>query len=693
MSLLPFTSNVSATSAASSVNRARHAERPQPADRTSRNESADETSRTDKPARDHAPPDFSLLLALLNGTAPKPAPVTTADALAPDVSLEQGAEDVQLYTVDSEGEAEQPDADTETPSTMADADQRALARALQSDAMRAARAILVSNNIENRSAASIGERESARGVNGLAKGRAAELAAALAGAQNDTAFGSAGVANADLLALAERAAGRGRGELLARNDQRAADVRAALDALLDVAGTPRGRAIAETARPEFANAVAKSAEDVATPVRDVAGLAPEFRARLERIVDRMRDEFGHDVQVVETVRSGERQDHLYAQGRTTPGPIVTWTTNSAHESGEAADVIIDGKWNHPVAYARLHAIAAEEGVKTLGMRDPGHLELRGSANGLHGDDSLRDGVREQSARGVNMGGIAQVASVARVAHVAQVAQVARPGNGIRAGALRTEAESVPLLDNARPSDTASAFGARISDLASQGRARHGGAGATADRESRGNSGERARGLERAINVADAGSAVGALNASVERVLDGGVPRVQAPAGSTAAARAEAIAVLREDAPAPAISSLTMKIDTATGAEEIRVNLRGGAVGAQISTNNAALADRLRMQTADLQDALGRHGLEAEPLRVQQTARSTESDAMRQAMADRSEVLKTAGASHGQHMGQHTAQDSGTKERPTAKQQPGRDARDEQESNHQQGRRNNRQENY
>ncbi len=695
MSLLPFTSNVSATSAANSVNRARHAERPQSAERTPRTESADETSRTDKPVREHAPPDFSLLLALLNGTAPKPAPVTTTDLLATDVSVEQGADDVQLYTVGSEGEgeAEQPNPEAETPSTMADADQRALARALQSDAMRAARAILVSSNVENRSAASIGEREPGRGVNGLAKGRAAELAAALAGAQNDNEFGTTGIANADLLALAERAAGRGRGELMARNDQRAADVRAAIDALLDVAGTPRGRVIAETARPEFANAVAKSAENVATPVRDVAGLAPEFRARLDRIVDRMRDEFGHDVQVVETVRSGERQEHLYAQGRTAPGPIVTWTTNSAHESGEAADVIIDGKWNHPVAYARLHAIAAEEGVKTLGMRDPGHLELRGSANGLHGDDSLRDGVREQSTRVVNMGGIAQVASVARVAHVAQVAQVARPGNGVRAGTLRTEAENVPLLDNARPSDSASAFGARISDLASQGRARQGGAGATSDRESRGNSGERARGLERAVNVADAGSAIGALNASVERVLDGGAPRVQAPSGSTAAARAEAIAVLREDAPAPAISSLTMSIDTPTGAEEIRVNLRGSAVGAQISTSNAALADRLRMQTADLQDALGRHGLEAEPLRVQQTARSSEGDAMRQAMADRTEVLKTAGASHGQQLGQHNAHDSGTKERPTAKQQPGRDARDEQESNHQQGRRNNRQENH
>lgn len=37
-----------------------------------------------------------------------------------------------------------------------------------------------------------------------------------------------------------------------------------------------------------------------------------------------------DFRVIEGVRTPERQKALYAQGRTAPGPIVTWTLNSNH---------------------------------------------------------------------------------------------------------------------------------------------------------------------------------------------------------------------------------------------------------------------------------------------------------------------------------------------------------------------------
>jgi peptidoglycan L-alanyl-D-glutamate endopeptidase CwlK len=37
-----------------------------------------------------------------------------------------------------------------------------------------------------------------------------------------------------------------------------------------------------------------------------------------------------DFGVIEGVRSEARQRALYAQGRTTPGPIVTWTLRSRH---------------------------------------------------------------------------------------------------------------------------------------------------------------------------------------------------------------------------------------------------------------------------------------------------------------------------------------------------------------------------
>lgn len=37
-----------------------------------------------------------------------------------------------------------------------------------------------------------------------------------------------------------------------------------------------------------------------------------------------------DFRVIEGVRTPERQRELYAQGRTKPGPVVTWTLNSNH---------------------------------------------------------------------------------------------------------------------------------------------------------------------------------------------------------------------------------------------------------------------------------------------------------------------------------------------------------------------------
>lgn len=47
---------------------------------------------------------------------------------------------------------------------------------------------------------------------------------------------------------------------------------------------------------------------------------------------------GLDVFITETYRSQERQKYLYAQGRTRPGKVVTWTLNSRHKSRLAWDI-------------------------------------------------------------------------------------------------------------------------------------------------------------------------------------------------------------------------------------------------------------------------------------------------------------------------------------------------------------------
>lgn len=117
--------------------------------------------------------------------------------------------------------------------------------------------------------------------------------------------------------------------------------------------------------------------------REVEALVPELRQRLDRVIDRMEQEYGYTVEVVETVRTQERQDALYAQGRTQPGPVVTWTRNSKHLDGAAADVVIDGGYDNAAGFERLARVAREEGLRTLWPRDPGHIELTPNAAATH----------------------------------------------------------------------------------------------------------------------------------------------------------------------------------------------------------------------------------------------------------------------------------------------------------------------
>jgi len=109
--------------------------------------------------------------------------------------------------------------------------------------------------------------------------------------------------------------------------------------------------------------------------RSIAALDPALQERLGRVMARMREETGHEVQVGETYRSQSRQNALYAQGRSTPGPVVTWTQSSKHTKGRAVDLLVDGGSAGSDAYAALRRIASQEGLRTLGERDPGHLEL------------------------------------------------------------------------------------------------------------------------------------------------------------------------------------------------------------------------------------------------------------------------------------------------------------------------------
>ncbi len=97
-------------------------------------------------------------------------------------------------------------------------------------------------------------------------------------------------------------------------------------------------------------------------------------AFLEEVADA-----GLAVRVTEVLRSAARQKNLYAQGRTAPGRIVTWTLESAHISGRAFDVSLVGAPEYddsPEAWQLLGAIGEDLCLSWGGhYQDYGHFEL------------------------------------------------------------------------------------------------------------------------------------------------------------------------------------------------------------------------------------------------------------------------------------------------------------------------------
>lgn len=88
---------------------------------------------------------------------------------------------------------------------------------------------------------------------------------------------------------------------------------------------------------------------------------------LVKVVKRAIEISEVDFTVLEGVRTLARQRELYAQGRTAPGKIVTWTMKSKHIEGKAVDLVpypLD--WNDLGKFDKIkHAMfqaAAEQGV-------------------------------------------------------------------------------------------------------------------------------------------------------------------------------------------------------------------------------------------------------------------------------------------------------------------------------------------
>jgi hypothetical protein len=94
------------------------------------------------------------------------------------------------------------------------------------------------------------------------------------------------------------------------------------------------------------------------------------------------------VRVFEAYRFPQRQEELFAQGRTRPGDIVTYTHawSSYHQYGLAADFVlyIDGNWSWETKsamqkqwWAALHKTGMAEGLMRLDFEAP-HLQMAGT---------------------------------------------------------------------------------------------------------------------------------------------------------------------------------------------------------------------------------------------------------------------------------------------------------------------------
>ena len=107
------------------------------------------------------------------------------------------------------------------------------------------------------------------------------------------------------------------------------------------------------------------------------GLNPDFEPRLQRLLDNLRQQ-GYEFGIGEGYRSPQRQLDLYAQGRTKPGPIVTYLQSGYHQHGAAADLTPPRGMSESEAARILDQTIRSNpdlGVRGIGSWDPFHVQL------------------------------------------------------------------------------------------------------------------------------------------------------------------------------------------------------------------------------------------------------------------------------------------------------------------------------
>jgi len=121
---------------------------------------------------------------------------------------------------------------------------------------------------------------------------------------------------------------------------------------------------------------------VTTTCRDLAELLPTAQTACRLLFQECYKAGIKNIFITETYRSQERQKYLYAQGRTRPGQIVTWTLDSNHKSRLAWDIAVGSPQSlyDVVTLNRVGAIARKLGMTWggdwIGSIDRPHFEVK-----------------------------------------------------------------------------------------------------------------------------------------------------------------------------------------------------------------------------------------------------------------------------------------------------------------------------
>lgn len=109
---------------------------------------------------------------------------------------------------------------------------------------------------------------------------------------------------------------------------------------------------------------------------------------------------GLNVLITETYRSQERQNYLYAQGRTRNGNIVTWTKHSRHTSRRAWDICQNVKgqeYSNTAFFKKCGEVAKSLGITWGGdwsTPDMPHFEIPENWS-YEGDEPMTEAERKQ----------------------------------------------------------------------------------------------------------------------------------------------------------------------------------------------------------------------------------------------------------------------------------------------------------